>query len=143
MDKTRQRTQTCLSNPCYHISSIVSYYKMYSSKEMLNSVIVSSKHLLLFAVVCAMMEMEQLKQKFRTEWDSEDVSKDRIVQIPTDETNVYCEYCNTTIRTKTFHIEDHAKNLRHQRGYAMPRRLLFASPLEINPVRALLKDICQ
>ncbi|CAB4060230.1 unnamed protein product [Lepeophtheirus salmonis] len=48
-------------------------------------------------------------QKFRTEWDSEDVSKDRIVQIPTDETNVYCEYCNTTIRTKIFHIEDHAK----------------------------------
>ncbi|CAF2747286.1 unnamed protein product [Lepeophtheirus salmonis] len=31
----------------------------------------------------------------------------------------------------------------HQRGYAMPHRLLFASPVEINPIRALLKVICQ
>ncbi|CAB4068297.1 unnamed protein product [Lepeophtheirus salmonis] len=56
-----------------------------------------------------MAKTNTYKKKFRTERLHDDVCKDWIVQIPTDEKNAYCKYCKTTIRAKLSDIKEHTK----------------------------------
>ncbi|XP_071746205.1 uncharacterized protein [Lepeophtheirus salmonis] len=59
------------------------------------------------------------KKKFRTERLHDDVCKDWIVQIPTDEKNAYCKYCKTTIRAKLSDIKEHTKSKKHKLNSAI------------------------
>lgn len=53
-------------------------------------------------------------QKFRKQWLQDDMCKDWIAEVPTDERSVLCKYCKTTFRAKYYDIKDHAKSKKHQ-----------------------------